>query len=341
MGRRSAPKSARKLAANLNMGTASPPETPMASPVARRRNNGRKRRDSRSGRKGEQPRHHNLPPLQSHTTPPRPAAPSPIPAGVSVPPHLHYSRISPQSSPSDLTDTEYPESESMEASSSEDSDSDSDSDYPARPRRCGLAGPTSRIPTSPDDRPGLEVEELSDFDPMDSDREDVLRPAGYESPASGRSRPTSRSGPTASRSRGLDREFVENMQNLTCSNDSDDEFDADDAALREFVQRQKELKRRHRISHGSSIGKRTISERGDSDHEDLKPFPNGESPASDRRMRRRVGDRRGSIFHDHAPDRISELDEPDSEESEEESDDNLARELPYFDLEIMEVDDSD
>lgn len=341
MGRKSARKPARKLAANLNMGTASPPETPIASPVARRRNNGRKRRDSKSGRRAEQSRHHNPPPpLQSHTTPPRPAAPSPISAGVSVPPHLHYSRISPQSSPSDLTDTEYPESESVEASSSEDSDSESDSDYPARPRRRGLAGSTSRIATSLD-RSRLEVEELSDFDPMDSDREDILRPAGYESPGSGRSRPTSRSGPAASRSRGLEREFVENMQNLTCSNDSDDEFDADDAALREFVQRQKELKRRHRISHGSSIGKRTISERGDSDHEDLKPFINGESPASDRRMRRRVGDRRGSIFHDHAPDRISELDEPDSEESEEDSDDNLARQLPYFDLEIMEVDDSD
>lgn len=232
----------------------------------------------------------------------------------------------------------------MEASSSEDPESESDSefeaDYPARPRRRGLTGSTSRIATSLD-RSRLEVEELSDFDPMDSDREDVLRPAGYESPGSGRSRPTSRSGPTASRSRGLEREFVEHMQNLTCSNDSDDEFDADDAALREFVQRQKELKRRHRISHGSSIGKRTISERGDSDHEDLKPFINGESPASDRRMRRRVGDRRGSIFHDHAPDRISELEEPDSDESEEDSDDNLARQLPYFDLEIMEVDDLD
>lgn len=344
MGRR--PKSARKPAANLSMGTTSPPETPMASPVARRRK-ARGRKNARSRSKPDQARHSILRRPHSPTAPPRPAAPSPIGAGVSVPPHLNrYAQISPQSSPSDLSDPEYLESDSMEAPSSEDSssedsdpdpDPDSDSDSPAMPRRCGPAHPVPRVVST--DRSGLRVEELTDLDPMDSDRDDVLRPVGYEYPDSEQSRPTTRNGPAGSGPPGLEREFVENMQNLTCSNESDDEFDPDEAELREFVQWQKELKRRHRISHGSSIGKRTISERGDSDHEDLKPFPNGESPTTDRRMRRRV-DRRSSFFQDHTPERIPELDEPDSEESGD-SDDNLARELPYFDLEIMEVDDSD
>ena len=232
------------------------------------------------------------------------------------------------------------EPSSSEDSSSEDSgpDSDSDLEYPAIPRRCGPASPVPRV--IPADRSGLRVEELSDLDPMasdNSDREDCLRPTGYEYPDSEQSRPATRNGP---RPPGLEREFVETMQNLTCSNDSDDEFDADDAELREFVQWQKELKRRNRISHGSSIGKRTISERGDSDHEDLKPFPNGESPTTDRRMRRRL-DRRSSFFQDHTPDRIPELDEPDSDEEALDSDGNLAKELPYFGMEIMEVDDSD
>lgn len=337
MGRRLPPQSARKPAANLSMGTASPPETPMASPVARRKKTGESTKSSRS----KVSKAHHQSPRRPHspTAPPHPVAPSPIAASASVPPHLRYSQISPQSSPSDLSDPEYIGDESMEASSSEDSssedsgpDSDSDSGSPAMPRRCS---PVPRV--TPADRSGLRVEELSDLDLMDSgnsDDEDVLKPAGYEYPESEQSRPTTRNGP------GLEREFVETMQNLRCDNESDDELDDDNAELREFMEWQKELKRRTRITHGSSIGKRTISERGDSDHEDLKPFPNGESPTTDRRMRRRL-DRRSSFFEGHTPERIPELDEPDSDDPGFDSDGNLVRELPYFGLEVMEVDDSD
>ncbi|KAL2106959.1 hypothetical protein VUR80DRAFT_5904 [Thermomyces stellatus] len=231
------------------------------------------------------------------------------------------------------------EASSSEVSSDEDSgpDSDSDSDSPARRRRCSPASPVPRV--TPAERSGLRIEELSDLDPMDSgnsDDENVLRPAGYEYPDSEQSRPSTRSGPGPL---GLEKEFVETMQNLTCSHESDDELDDDDAELREFVRWQKELKRRNRISHGSSIGKRTISERGDSDHEDLKPFPNGESPTTDRRMRRRVD--RSSFLEGHTPERIPELDEPDSDDSGVDSEGNLAKELPYFGLEVMEVGDSD
>lgn len=236
----------------------------------------------------------------------------------------------------------------MEASSNEDSDpeseseseseSDSDSDSPAMPRRCSPAQRRPRV--IPADRSNIRIEELSDLDPMDSGTEDALRPSGYEYPDSEQSRPSTRNGPSASAPPGLEREFVENMQNLTCSNESGDEIDDSEEAMQEFMRWQKELRRRRRISHGSSIGKRTISERGDSDHEDLKPFPNGENPLSDRRMRRRL-DRRSSFYHDHTPERIPELDEPDSEDSADDSDANLVRELPYFDMEVMEMDDSD
>lgn len=182
----------------------------------------------------------------------------------------------------------------------------------------------------------LEIEELSDFDPMDSDREGALKPTAYEDADSERSRPSSRCGrnrKSGSRFGGL----VSSMQNLDCGNDSDDEFNADEAELHEFMMWQKELKRRNRISRGSSIGKRTISERGDSDHEDLKPFENGECPIDHRRMKRRLGERRESIFHDHPPERIPEVEEPNSDEEEQVF--NFARELPYFEIEeIMEVD---
>lgn len=345
MGRRLPSKSARKPAASLSMGTASPPETPMASPVARRKKTAKKNKSSRP--KVSKAHHQNLHRPHAPTAPPHPVAPSSIAADAGVPPHLRYSQISPRSSTSDLSDPEHVENESMEASSSEDSSnedsgadsaSDSDSDAPTMPRRCRPASPVPRV--TPAHRSGLRVEELSDLDSMDdgnSDDEDVLKPAGYEYPDSEQSRPTTRNGPGRP---GLEREFVETMQNLTCNNDSDDELDEDDPDLRAFMLRQKEIKRLNRLSHGSSIGKRTISERGDSDHEDLKPFPNGESPTTDRRMRRRL-DQRSSFFEGHTPERIPELDEPDSDDTGLDSDGNLARELPYFGLEVMEVDDSD
>lgn len=81
-----------------------------------------------------------------------------------------------------------------------------------------------------------------------------------------------------------------------------------------------------RISHRRSIRKRAISERGDSDYEDLKMLINGESPTSDCGIRRRVSDRKGSIFYVSTPDRISKLDELESEESNQEvSNYNLTR----------------
>ncbi|CAI4217521.1 unnamed protein product [Parascedosporium putredinis] len=248
----------------------------------------------------------------------------------------------PQPSPSDSDDEESADDDTMNPSLSSgktDSESDSPSSLGSHQPITG-SRPSPRVVTT-HGRAAFEIEELSDFDPMDSDREAALKPAEYEYPESERSRSPARypaegsRGPYRARVRELPREFVNSMRNLDCD-DSDDEFDADDMEHHDFVVRQKELKRIHRISHGSSIGKRTMSDRGDSDHEDLKPFENGENALHDRRMRRRVGERRESLFHDHPPERIPELEEPDSDAEEQEF--NFARELPYYDIEIMEVD---
>jgi hypothetical protein len=347
MGHNHSPKSTRKPTAKLSMGTATPPETPAASPMAQR-NDDSARSDNAEWSHTDQPLHerHPLPNLPSSSTLPHPAVPSPIPTGVSAPPQRPFPQLSPESPPPELSEFDAADNESTESSSEDGSDSDLDSDLdsdtPSRPRHPGRARSSSGG-SIPRHRDNLEIEELSNLDPMDSGREDALQPAAYEYAESERSRPVSQEGPAGSYRRDLDREFMEHMQNLTCSNDSDDELDADEAAIREFSRRQKELKRRNRILHGSSVSKRTVSERGgDSDHEDLKPFINGESPVTDRRTRRRVGDRKGSILHEHAhtPERIPELDEPETGDSDD-SDDNFARELPYFDLEIMEVDNSD
>ncbi|SPO04455.1 uncharacterized protein DNG_07140 [Cephalotrichum gorgonifer] len=330
----------------------------MASPSARRKNNNTKNSNKRNVSKvrpipKEQQSHHHddVPQIHTRSTPPpHPAAPSPPISSIGLPPQLDYSQISPASSLLCPSDREYPESESesegesMEPLSSEDSESDSGSNPPAGPRRCGPAHPASCADFSDDT--DFNVEELSDLDPMDSDEEDAIRPTGYESALSDQSRPASRSGWATNappRPRGLDREFMDDMQNLTCNNDSGDEIDAEADEVQEFMRWQKERKRRHRITHGSSVGKRTVSERGeDSDHEDLRPFLNGESPVSDRRMRRRIGEWRSSmLFPDHTPEGIPELDEPDSDEVDEYFGENLSKELPYFDLDDLEVMDMD
>ncbi|ROT35800.1 hypothetical protein SODALDRAFT_320306 [Sodiomyces alkalinus F11] len=141
------------------------------------------------------------------------------------------------------------------------------------------------------------------------------------------------------------------------ANDEEDDFfdPADDAALKEFARMQREIKMRKRRSHGSSIGKRTHSERSDSDGlEDLIPFGDDMAAwdavgASARRLRRRVGDRRSLQFQDPPPERIEELEEPSSGEEYAArlrmtrgfgmlfgDGEALARELPYYAMEIDE-----
>ncbi|CRK41505.1 hypothetical protein BN1708_001829, partial [Verticillium longisporum] len=257
----------------------------------------------------------------------------------------------------------------------DDSDSDEDMHEPQSVPHITHA-PEPRTDRTTPVVANFTVEELSDFDPMDDNRVGVIPPTSFEYPESDRSRSRSRGAGSSTsdvsapknhphlphRPRpypDLDINMMQHLQNLNCSGsddgeEEDDLFDAsDDAAHKEFVLAQRALKMRKRRSHGSSIGKRTHSERSDSDgKEDLPDTPWDAVGASARRLRRRVGDRRSLQFQDPPPERIEELEEPDScEEGRGRlmrgfgmlfgDGETLARELPYYAMEIMEMDEDE
>lgn len=285
--------------------------------------------------------------------------------------------------------------------SSEDEDEDDEEEYESedeepvlRPLRTPQPPASTASDRSASVAPNLVVEELSDYDPMNDNRSDIMKPTGIESPNSRRARSVSRGAASDSDSQSdreptpthvhqvplthrprpaphpddadVDRipELDRGMSNLNCTPEAEDDddvaddfHDADAAALAEFAAAQREIRMRRRLSHGSSIGKRTHSERSDSDGEkDWTPLGDDVDMVggSARRLRRRVGDRRSLLgFQDPPPERIEELEEPDScaEDGWRASiaatrglggmfdGQSLARELPYYDLEIMEVDD--
>ncbi|KAF4455844.1 hypothetical protein F53441_1925 [Fusarium austroafricanum] len=173
---------------------------------------------------------------------------------------------------------------------------------------------------------------VEDIDPMDSDCDglDVLHPTEIESNRS-RSR---------SRSRKAHKTMVKDFRNLTCSNETSDneqspegEGELDEEA--QFLRRREHLKKFRRMSMGSSFGKRTHSELSDSE-DDGEGLDANEVGSSARRMRRKMH-RTSLLFHDPPPARIEELDEPDSSEDELVAHQHLARELPYWAIEIMEM----
>ncbi|KAL2687590.1 hypothetical protein Neosp_005151 [[Neocosmospora] mangrovei] len=178
---------------------------------------------------------------------------------------------------------------------------------------------------------------LEDVDPMDSECEglDVLQPTEIESNRS-RSR---------SRHRKDHKTMVKDFKNLNCSNETSDneqaadadgdyEFDEESA----FLRRREQLRKFRRMSMGSSFGKRTHSELSDSD-DDGEALDVNDVGSSARRMRRKL-QRTSLLFHDPPPARIDELEEPDSSEEDYIPGQDLARELPYWAMEIMEMDSS-
>lgn len=273
---------------------------------------------------------------------------------------------------------------------SDDSSEDEEEDLHV-PRR---AQPTGRT-YSPLNTPtaNFVLEEMSDLDPMNDNRSDIMQPTGIESPNSQRARSVSHGAASDSDNQSdqgtpplqahhvplthrprrpaphpddpdLDQlpELGRGMSNLNCTPEAEDEDEADDvydedAETAAFAAAQREIRMRKRRSHGSSIGKRTHSERSDSDGEkDWTPLGDDVDVlgGSARRLRRRVGDRRSLLsFQDPPPERIEELEEPDScaEDGWRHTigvtrglgsmfgEGAALRELPYWDLEIMEVDD--
>ncbi|KAI9147705.1 hypothetical protein HJFPF1_12735 [Paramyrothecium foliicola] len=173
---------------------------------------------------------------------------------------------------------------------------------------------------------------IEDVDPHDPGHEglEVLYPTEIES---NRSRSRSR------HKDHLDTSMMQDLKNLNCSNEASDNDVEPDYEEEAFLRRQQELKRIRRVSMSSSFGKRTHSELSDSD-DDTGFLDVNDVGFSARHMRKRL--HRGSLlFQDPPAPRIDELDEPDSSEDEfvtQQS--SLAAELPYWTMEIMEVDSS-
>lgn len=208
--------------------------------------------------------------------------------------------------------------------------------------------------------PNLIVEEIlsdsGDGDDDDGENAGVPLPVMYpdtieyadESERS-RSRPPRR--------RHRDREEVDetvmyNLGQLNCSDSDSESEDIEEAEHREILRRQREERRRKRMTSGS-IGKRTFAERSDSDAEDdprhskrfLKSSAKqlGGFPTAARRIFRRVGgDRRRSVQVSEPmampPPRIDEIEEPDSSNEEITVDESMwSRELPYYEC-VMDID---
>ncbi|KAJ6441044.1 CBS/PB1 domain-containing protein [Purpureocillium lavendulum] len=170
---------------------------------------------------------------------------------------------------------------------------------------------------------------IEEIDPMYSDCEglDVLHPDEIESNRS-RSR---------SRHKDLDKGMMKDLRNLKCSNDgSDTDSSPPEDDEEAFNQRRQALRRFRRVSMSSSFGKRTHSELSDDSDNDDAPLDVNDVGSSARRMRKRL--HRGSLlFQDPPEPRIDELEEPDSSEDEYATENSLARELPYYTMEIMEM----
>ncbi|KND86812.1 hypothetical protein TOPH_08569 [Tolypocladium ophioglossoides CBS 100239] len=237
-----------------------------------------------------------------------------------------------------------PNSAAAHASDDEQSESDEDSEHESEPG--SASGSDSDADGSVQKDHYVQVISTSttlecefiieDIDPMDSECEglDVLHPTEIESNRS-RSR---------SRHKDLDKGMMQDLKNLNCSNEASENeggglahgYDEDEEV---FLQRRQELRRIRRVSMSSSFGKRTHSELSDSDNDDAGTLDVNDVGSSARRMRKRL--HRGSLlFQDPPEPRIDELEEPDSSEDEYPTVNSLARELPYYTMEIMEMDSS-
>lgn len=173
----------------------------------------------------------------------------------------------------------------------------------------------------------LIIEELSDFEEDDMDgRDDVLVPHAIEYAESEQSE-SHIDGHVINDLRGLNVRSPDPEPSSDGSDLSDDEYE-------KILQQMRADDRKKRRSMGS-MGKRTMSERSDSDHEDVRHCLDfDQAGSSARRLKRRIGDRRSLIFQDPPP-RIDEMDEPPEEL---EGTEMLAKELPFYAFTTMEVD---
>lgn len=289
-----------------------------------------------SSRKGS-PWHGPMPPQFS--PPPMPSIAVLRPEGL-YGPSFNFSRAI---DPDQLS----PQSRATASATSSDSDDDPGPD--SLPRSMQPSPSPSRSAFPPSARPGriatnpnLIIEEMSDGSDNDHDNVGVpvIYPDAIEYAESERSRSRSR------RHREVNESVMYNLGQLNCSDDSDS-TDMEEAEHREILRRQREERRRKRMTSGS-IGKRTFSESigSDSDRDDprdCKRFFSADDFGSScaRRIYRRVGDRRRSsvqVSDPLPPPRIDEIEEPDSSNEEILCDQTMwSREPPHYEC-VMEID---
>ncbi|ROW07365.1 hypothetical protein VMCG_03849 [Cytospora schulzeri] len=224
-----------------------------------------------------------------------------------------------------------------EEADSSDDESRSPSPLPTSARHAGSTGGPKTIVV----KGNFMIEELSDFDEDDMEgRDDVLRPDAIEYADSERSMSQPR---LPQDDLHIDGHVINELRGLNFQSPgreaSSDGSDMSDDGHRKMLLRNRAEDRRKRLSM-SSITKRTMSERSDSDHEESRNCLNfDEVGSSAHRLKRKklgggAGDRRSLIFQDPPP-RIDELDEPPEELEDTEM---LAKELPFYAYTSMEVD---
>ena len=183
------------------------------------------------------------------------------------------------------------------------------------------------------------IEEIKEGDMENLSYQEIIFPSSYSDPEDSDGGAEQKKARPSSQNIGSKK-----FANL--NDDEDDEEDeADDLVKEQFLSRMRAEKRRKRASSGSA-SKRTLSESigSDTDDEDMQPgtFLEANQPGSSaRRLRRKIGGRTSLIFDD-PPERIDEIDEPDSCEelvnmdvdipggAGGEATRNLGEELPFY-----------
>ncbi|KAK7700365.1 hypothetical protein SLS64_010973 [Diaporthe eres] len=178
------------------------------------------------------------------------------------------------------------------------------------------------------ERDELSIGELSDFEENDMDgRDDVLVPHTIECAESDLSESH------------IEDHIINDLRDLNYrSSDTgslSDSSDISDEEYQEIIRQQRAYDRRKKSNLGSMVGKRTMSERSDSDDDyfqrKLHPDQVGSSA---RRLKRRIGIRQNLMFQD-PPLRPNDMDEPPEELEDTEM---LGKELPFYAFTDMEVD---
>lgn len=243
-------------------------------------------------------------------------------------------------------------------SDSEKEESDEDEEDDASQRDDGdpnVIDSTKRTASAKTSAVVWDIQVVEDMDPMDpgSPALEVLHPYEIEASRAGtpsiqRDRPDISRPPPSRLNRttavaspsSSDEDSEEDSDDL--DSDNDDACTADlDPERAAFERHQEHMRRLRRVSMSSSVGKRTHSELSDdSDDEFLDVNDVGSSA---RRFRKRLH-RSSLLFHD-PPQKIVELEEPNSSEDEwvirAKAGRKLAQELPYFwEMEVSEVESS-